>query len=510
MTESPPALTEQADKLAPVIHAFEMETAAKVEVIPSRSLKVFIGLATRDWMAEVHTSESVRKIGQMSKHEIHVRVMMNDGIARARNNLMSSCVADTDCDVLKFLDSDIIEEPRHFDRIVETAYARGICGGLYPKKQAVLDWVVNWLPGETPDAEGYCKAKHVGTGAMAISRKMITDFIAKHPEITYRGDPSPDAIRHDIFPMHAVGHDTPYDQIRRVQTILRDDKPESLARIIETLKATGAPGEYKSEDWRFCELARESGWDVWVDTRSQLRHVGKCVYPLQFTLNDDDIIDLLVHRYHIEPDLIRTFIASGAKTPGLMGGHREIGVRHWPREFPVPDLFRGEVLGGCYDVPYFVEEQGKEFAIIDIGADVGSFARWASKKWPKCPVHSYEWRAEYLPSLKTASENIAGMTVYAGAIEAANIGALPVASVIKIDAEGKEREIIEALAASGRVGEFDAIMIKYYDELTAYFLKQMVTQTHFTHCFQRFGDNVGIVKFLRRQATITEGVKSTP
>ncbi len=488
MTETTIAPTDSVaivtDKLTPPVHSFG---AAAAPVAIARPLRVFIALCTRDWQSEAHNSESVRNIGRQSKCEIQVRYQMNDGVARSRNNLAAAFL-ESDADILFFLDNDIIIEPRHFDRLMApfTAEAtpitleqtmagvpavsrRGIVCALYPKKQPVLDWVVNYLPGEVVDAEGYLRVKHAGTGAMAISREMLADFIAKNPKIEYRGDPSPDAVRWDLFPMHAEN------------------------------------GRYDSEDWKFCNRAREAGWDVWVDTQSQLRHVGKIVYPLQFTLSDEDVVDLIVHRYHIYPDHVRAFIASGAKMPGLMGGHREAGVRHWPREYPVGDLHHGDVLGGCYDVPYHVEDE-KPFDVIDIGADVGAFARWAAKRWAKCPIHCYELRAELVPFLNTTCERIGEVhglkpSVYVGAVWPASVGELPSARVIKIDAAGQERDIVQALVTVGRAGEFDAIMIKYYDELTAYFLERILTATHFKHNHQRFAaENVGIVKFLRREA----------
>lgn len=431
--------------------------------------KVFVGLCTRDWQTEAHTAESVRNIGRVCRVEVVPRYMMNDGVARARNNLAAAFL-ESDCDILFFLDNDIIIEPLHFTRLISVVEARGIVCALYPKKQPAIEWVVNWLPGEIADAAGYCKVKHAGTGSMAISRAMLTSFIAKNPQIEYRGDPAPDAVRWDLFPMHAEN------------------------------------GRYLSEDWKFCEMARAAGWDIWIDTQSQLRHIGKIVYPLQFTLSDEDVVDIVAHRYHIDSDHVRTFIASGTKSPGLMGGHREAGVRHWPREYPVGDLHQGDVLAGCYDMPYFIET-GKEFAVLDIGADVGAFARWASKRWPKCQLHCYESRPELVGPLQCTADAIGDKhgvkpIVYAGTLAPKDVAGLPPAAVIKIDAQGSERDLVAALAAEGRLEEVDCIMIKYYDELTAYFIGSILFPLGFMrHNQQRFAtENTGIVKFIRRPA----------
>jgi FkbM family methyltransferase len=43
-------------------------------------------------------------------------------------------------------------------------------------------------------------------------------------------------------------------------------------------------------------------------------------------------------------------------------------------------------LGGEYDIPY----RHNAPVILDIGANIGSFAAWALKRWPGCHVHCYE------------------------------------------------------------------------------------------------------------------------
>lgn len=514
--------TNAPDRLAPPVHTFgnlpanacantnaPASLGAQPVAVP-RAPKVYVAICTRDWMAEAHTSESVRNIGRACGVELVVRYMMNDGVARARNN-HAAAFLESDCDILFFLDSDIIIEARHFNRIISALWhamthtgaeiRKHIVCGLYPKKQCVLDWVVNYLPGEVPDKDGYMRVKHAGTGAFGITRTMLLDFIAKNPAIEYRGDPSPDAKRWDLFPMHATGPDAPEGQIERLRALLATPDA-TIDAVRAALVPTGKPGHYDSEDWKFCNRARASGWDVWIDTQSQLRHVGKIVYPLQFTLSDDDVVDLFVHRYGIYPDHVRAFMASGSKAPGLMGGQRESPVRHWPREFPVSDLHQADVLTGCYDVPYILEP-GKEFVIVDIGADVGAFARWAAKRWPKCPIHSYEWRSELIGPLQTTATAIGeryGLkpTVYAGPVRAQDVEGFPVAPVVKIDAPGSERELVQALQVLGRLEGIDCLMVKYADELTAYFLRTILNPTHMTHCHQRFTENTGILKFLRR------------
>jgi FkbM family methyltransferase len=46
----------------------------------------------------------------------------------------------------------------------------------------------------------------------------------------------------------------------------------------------------------------------------------------------------------------------------------------------------GHVFDGEYDVPY----DKPDMVILDIGANIGSFAVWAKYRWPSSTIHCYE------------------------------------------------------------------------------------------------------------------------
>jgi FkbM family methyltransferase len=150
-----------------------------------------------------------------------------------------------------------------------------------------------------------------------------------------------------------------------------------------------------------------------------------------------------------------------------------------------------KVLRGEYDLAY--EHAGP--VIVDIGANIGSFALWAVGRWPGCRIHCYE----PLPSnFELLRQNLAGLpqgsvSLYPFAIgqpgrrrlflgknncgEASffNLGeqtttyvdvdtrepaVLPPAHIIKIDAEGSEIEILSGL---GRI-DSDIVLLEYHSE----------------------------------------------
>lgn len=181
---------------------------------------------------------------------LSVGVCMGDSlVARARNKLAMDFLA-SDCSHLLFLDADLIFRTEHIRALCE--HALPIVAGLYPKKQKQLAWVINTFPGENPDENGLQRVKYAGTGCLMIAREVFTAIMEKFgDEIKYRTD-------HGQVPRDE------YDFFRCGPLF---DEQQGHTR-------------YHSEDWGFCWQAQRAGFEVMVDTRVVLQHVGSCIYPL--------------------------------------------------------------------------------------------------------------------------------------------------------------------------------------------------------------------------------------
>ena len=59
----------------------------------------------------------------------------------------------------------------------------------------------------------------------------------------------------------------------------------------------------------------------------------------------------------------------------------------WPADYGVGADHCGDVLRGSYDVPFNPEKPPR---ILDIGANVGAFCIWATKRWQGCSMWAYE------------------------------------------------------------------------------------------------------------------------
>jgi len=150
-----------------------------------------------------------------------------------------------------------------------------------------------------------------------------------------------------------------------------------------------------------------------------------------------------------------------------------------------------KVLAGEYDVPY----QAAKPVILDIGANVGSFAVWAMQRWPGCHVHCYEPLPENFALLKSNLGHLEGTSVTLNNFAVGNpdlrqlhlglnncgeasfydVGeqsmvsievetkppsVLPKAHVLKMDTEGSEIDILERMPSL----DFEVVVFEYHSE----------------------------------------------
>lgn len=164
-------------------------------------------------------------------------------------------------------------------------------------------------------------------------------------------------------------------------------------------------------------------------------------------------------------------------------------LAHIPVEVEYPDILKNlanDVLSGEYESGH----DGRDLTILDIGANVGFFALWASLRWPGSTIHSFEANPGTFPYLKRNTQGNprihcthaavfpgserklkffsrfpgdgeAGLTDYlydtfnkdlVGEIHEVDVVSpadLPKADIVKLDIEGGEGPVLAALDLSG-------------------------------------------------------------
>jgi hypothetical protein len=183
-----------------------------------------------------------------------IKFIANDSlVSRARNTIAGHFLR-SKFDWLLFIDSDIEFRHEHVARLWLHCikHNRRIMCGLYAMKKLAPHFVFNAINGEAPDKDGAVKVAEGGTGFMAIHRSVFEEMITKMPEIAYTTDINhepPNAPEWDFFAVGCYKY-----------------KDSGLVR-------------YLSEDWMFCQRARDLGIDVWADVSIQLKHRGNMLFP---------------------------------------------------------------------------------------------------------------------------------------------------------------------------------------------------------------------------------------
>jgi FkbM family methyltransferase len=136
------------------------------------------------------------------------------------------------------------------------------------------------------------------------------------------------------------------------------------------------------------------------------------------------------------------------------------------------------IMQGEYNVPY---NPTGGVTVLDIGANVGAFAVWASRRWPGAEIHCYEPLPDNVAHLArnarladgihihdcaVGAEDETGRALYLGAnnngensffqlgeqktesipVDVIAARRLPAAEIVKLDTEGCELEILSAMA----------------------------------------------------------------
>jgi hypothetical protein len=164
----------------------------------------------------------------------------------------------SDCTHLLFIDVDILDPQvtEHVERML--GHDEAIVGGLYCKKQEdKVSWVCNALDDRPPEDErGLLSLRHIGTGFLLIKREVFDKMI----EVACKFYESSDNILY-----------------------YEDESNKPMYDFFDMPRQRDAGGKMRkvSEDWHFCNVARELGFKVWGDTKVLLFHIGTVTFPLK-------------------------------------------------------------------------------------------------------------------------------------------------------------------------------------------------------------------------------------
>ena len=218
--------------------------------------------------AEGYMMSIVKLMAELNSKNITaaIRTIGNESlISRARNALASEFTK-SDFTHLLFIDSDIEFEPIQVLRLLINN--KPISCGAYPIKHINYDKITNNVSTRPekidskfvkdsgiefathikyPEVKnGWFKTDYAATGFLLIKKNVFTKILSDNPQIVYKNEVGGYGST-EFFEFFPVGID-----------------PDTR--------------QYLSEDYYFSKLARQSGFDIWCDSKSKLNHIGTHKY----------------------------------------------------------------------------------------------------------------------------------------------------------------------------------------------------------------------------------------
>jgi FkbM family methyltransferase len=188
--------------------------------------------------------------------------------------------------------------------------------------------------------------------------------------------------------------------------------------------------------------------------------------------------------------------------------------------------FLMKVFAGEYEVPIYM----KAPKIIDLGANCGAFAVWASHRWPGCAIHCYEPHPKTFKFLEENTKDYPRVSCHNWAIGEAGLrplyngmnnsgestlypnmatdgtgqhvtvmepDTLPEADIIKLDIEASELHVLTSLIFSGR--KFKAIMFEYHNNEIRRALDSILTDYILTGSEVSRNPEIGVLRYIHKE-----------
>ena len=218
-------------------------------------MKLFIGRIV--WRQE--ETQHVRSMLQLYRYLDARHIDFTDGtvpgdalVSRSRS-IVASAFLRSDADVLVTIDTDIVFRPEDVVTMAEKAGRYGMIGAVYMTRNIATqpalmlpESPVTFGPGREP-----VEAPYISTGFTATHRRVF-ERLAKDLPLCHRG-------------WNDRGIDTSFYPFYLPMVVPNDSEGHW----------------YLSEDWAFCERAKQAGFSCWIDPSIRLGHIGSYQYHLE-------------------------------------------------------------------------------------------------------------------------------------------------------------------------------------------------------------------------------------
>jgi len=211
-------------------------------------------------------------------------------VQMARNELVSYA-REEKFDEMIFWDKDVIADADG-ENLTSGAVLRllshdkDIVCAPYSARSMSTHWHVQPIPGETPDDKGLQKVARVCIGFSKIKMSVFDRIEAKIPwrkAVLIDPNHAPKTVT-EFFPMGLQGKNTPEYRLKQIESLLSENFKSTdalVARLKRELELQyDEPNLFAGEDYWFCDLAREAGIDIHLDTMLVMGHMSRVSLPI--------------------------------------------------------------------------------------------------------------------------------------------------------------------------------------------------------------------------------------
>lgn len=232
----------------------------KLKLFRGKSFKVMVVVPANHGV-EIKQIYALMELDKSLDPKVEIRFVSNEALIDRARSVVASRFLESDCDVLLFIDADILFKAGDALKLCRICYEEGldIVGAPYLKKTITAPQfsfkAIDDKEMEIGTDGGVYEVRAVPTGFMAINRKVL-------------------------------------EKMKETMPLCNPRSLKFYPFFVPMAKEIDGEWVYCGEDWAFTERARELGFKCWVDTRIILKHVGRYEYSA------DDIY-LEKHRFNI-------------------------------------------------------------------------------------------------------------------------------------------------------------------------------------------------------------------
>lgn len=211
-------------------------------------------------------------------------------VQMARNELVAHA-REGKFDELIFWDKDVVADDEG-ENVTAGAIVRLLSHDVdvvcapYSARSMTTHWHIQPLPGEKAAENGLQKVSRACIGFSKIKLSVFDRIEARNPwrkAVLIDPNKNPKPVT-EFFPMGVKGRNTPEYRLAQIAALMREDFKSNDARV-ERIKRElelvyDEPNLFAGEDYWFCDLVREAGIDIYLDTFAVMGHLGQAVLPI--------------------------------------------------------------------------------------------------------------------------------------------------------------------------------------------------------------------------------------